>query len=123
METLQRLMLQHLHPTKFILEVIGIMWATYFLWDQNWLGAVVAGLGLPILGGLLTWRVNTDQYRKSGFARIVLIHAHPMNMLLHIVGAVITVYGLWNHQTLVILSGITVLILGHAWGWKNKPSS
>lgn len=112
-------MLQHLHPTKFILELIGIMWATYFLWQQNWLWAVVAGFGLPILGSILTWRVNTDQLRKSSYARLVLIHAHPLNILLHIVGAAITVYGLWNHQTLVILSGISVLILGHVWGWKS----
>lgn len=119
METIERLMLQHLHPTKLILEVIGIMWAVYFLWNQNWLGAVVAGLGLPLLGSILTMRVNTDQFRKSSYARLVLIHAHPINMLLHIVGAVIAVYGIWRHDTVLILTGVSVITLGHAWGWKS----
>ena len=119
METIERMMLQHLHPTKFILEAIGIMWAIYFLWDQNWLGAVIAGFGLPILGSVLTMRVNTDQFRRSSYARLVLIHAHPINMLLHILGAVVTVYGIWGHDTVWILSGISIITLGHAWGWKS----
>jgi len=33
-------MLQHAHPAKFVAEILDVIWAFYFRWNQNWIGAV-----------------------------------------------------------------------------------
>lgn len=118
MNTLQKLMLEHLHPAKFILETIGTIWAVYFLWNQDWLWAIVFGLGLPLISTILLWGKKLPDSR-SGYAKLALIHAHPLNLSFHVIGAAIGVYGVWNHDTVFILVGITVILIGHVWGWKT----
>lgn len=116
---LERIMVQHAHPVKLVLEVIGIMWAIYFLWQGNWQWAIVSGIGLPLLGTILVW--GRDERRLTGtwLGKVMLMHAHPLNFVLHLVGFVPMVYGLWLHDTVYILAGLTAVILGHLWGWEK----
>lgn len=97
MNTLRKLMLLHLHPTKFVMEAIGAIWAIFFLWHNNWLMAVVFGLGLPFASTLLVWNKKLPDSR-TGYARLALIHAHPVNLILHIIGGAFLVYGVWTHE-------------------------
>lgn len=117
MNTLQKLMLEHLHPAKFILETIGTVWAVYFLWNQNWLWAAIFGLGLPLASTLMVWNKKLPDLR-TGYAKLALIHAHPLNLTLHIVGGAVALYGVWMHETITILVGVSIILLGHIWGWK-----
>lgn len=118
MNTLQKLMLEHLHPVKFILETIGTIWAVYFLWNQNWLWALVFGLGLPLLSTILLWNKKLPDSR-SGYAKLALIHAHPLNLILHLIGGAVAIYGIWMHGSIAILLGVTIILVGHLWGWKT----
>lgn len=119
MNFLERIMVQHAHPTKLILELVGIIWGVYFLWQQNWVWAVILGLGLPTLGTILVWGKDEEQLAATLLGKVMLMHAHPMNFLLHIVGFIPLVYGLWTHLPIPILTGITVIVIAHLWGWER----
>lgn len=119
-----QVLLQHTHPKKLVLEIVGSIWTVYFLWNQNWVGAVISGIAVPILGSIIVWKEPTPPaVKRSSFARVIMSHAHPINLTFHIIGTAILIYGLWMHNTVMLLVGVSIAILGHAWGLKAGSDS
>lgn len=119
MTFIERIMVQHANPVKLVLETVGIIWAVYFLWQQNLLWAIIFGIGLPSLGTILAWGKNEEQLSKTALGKVMLTHAHPLNFFFHLAGYISLVYGVWIHSPLFILVGITAIIIGHLWGWER----
>ena len=115
--TLERIMVQHAHPVKFVLEVIGIIWGTYFLWHQNVTNALLFGIGLPLVGTLAAWGHDEDKLAKSMLGKIMLVHADPVNLFFQVVGLLVMISGIYGHMTEMTLWGITIVVFGHIWGW------
>lgn len=115
----ERIFAQHAHPTKLILETLGALWAVYFLWQQNWIWALIFVIVLPILGTILVWGKNEEQLSQTTLGKFMLTHTHPLNALFHIIGAVPLAYGLWVHSALYIFLGISGVVIGHLWGWER----
>ncbi len=115
----ERIAVQHAHPTKFVLELLGVLWSLYFVWQHDWIYALLAGIGLPLLGTILVWGKNEEGLARSLMGKIMLLHLEPLNMLMHTLGYLIVLYGLWFHSGPYILFGISFLFLGHLWGWKR----
>ena len=48
-------MLQHAHPAKFVAEILGVILGTYFLWINNWIGAVISSVILFLGSTIALW--------------------------------------------------------------------
>lgn len=116
----RRLAVNHAHPTKLVLDIIGFSWMSYFIWENNLITAIIFGFGLSALGSFLTLNADTDQLATTALGKYVVARLHPANLTFQIVGYVISMYGLWVHQGWTILMGLSAVTLGHLWGWGRK---
>lgn len=120
MSLFRRLAINHAHPTKLILDLVGFIWVSYFLWENNLATAIIVGFGFSALGSFLTYNADTKELASTTFGRYVIARLHPANLTLQIVGYLVSMYGLWMHQGWIILVGLSSVILGHLWGWQRK---
>lgn len=121
---IHRYTLEHAHPMKFVCEVLGVMWGVYFLWHHNWIAAALISMALFLGSTLVLRNKPIDYLSRSALGKIMLVYATPVNFLFYNLSALPVVYGVWSHQPVFILLGITIFLLPHAWGWKGlKPDS
>ena len=112
-------MLQHSHPAKFVAEILGIIWGTYFLWMHNWIGAVITSLILFLGSTIALWNKPVENLAETALGKIMLVYATPSNFMIYNVSALPAIYGLWTHQVLYVLAGYSLLLLPHLWAWKR----
>ena len=118
MTKFQRVLVGHAHPVNVVLHALGISWALYFLWQNNWYWAAIFGLGLPIVGSLAVWGMEKE-LTKTPLGQLMLVHEHPVNLGFHISGWVLLAYGVWIHESTIILTAVSLGLIGHLWGWKK----
>src|SRR4051812_45803555 len=111
----RRYMLQHAHPMKFTAEVLGVMWSVYFLWRHQWILAAIAASVLFFVSTLLLWRSRKRLDRLAGtpLGKMMLVYAAPTAFAMYNLSAFPAVYGVWTHQPLFILVGISMLLAPH----------
>ena len=112
-------MLQHAHPAKFVAEILGIIWCTYFLWIHNWIGAGISSLLLFLGSTIALWNKPVEDLAETALGRIMLVYATPSNFIIYNVSALPVIYGLWTHQGLYVVAGCSLLLLPHLWAWKR----
>jgi hypothetical protein len=117
MEALKRHVLRKAHPTKIFIDTAAWMWAVYFLWANQWLPAFLIILTASTASYVLVRRTNPERMATSTLGRIALLHLHPANLVVQIASLVPLLYGIWTHSGIYILAGLTLLFLGHVWGW------
>lgn len=76
----RKLAINHAHPTKLILDIIGFMWMSYFLWENNLLTAIIFGFGLSALGSFLSFNADTDKLANTKLGKYVIVRLHPANL-------------------------------------------
>jgi uncharacterized membrane protein YesL len=69
------------------------------------------------LGLVVTMGMNEEQLAQTTLGRILLLHLHPLNLLLQVGGFSVLLYGFWVHSGLYIIFAISLILLGHMWGW------
>lgn len=116
---LERHMLKRGHPRRIILDLIGWMWAVYFLWNQSWESAMLSVLGCSYLGYWSVRNVNPDRMAETALGRLALLHLHPANIAIQLAGFALVLWSVWAHQGAGILFGISVLAVGHLFGWEK----
>lgn len=119
---MERWVLRRAHPVAIVLDLIGSIWAIYFLWLQNWqyaLGIIVLERVISIL---LVWKVNLNELANTAIGKIALLHLHPFNFTVQLVGLIIALIGVWQHSTVYTLAGISLIVLGHFFGWNRIDS-
>ncbi len=112
-------MLQHAQPAKFVAEILGIIWGTYFLWIHNWIGALSSSVFLFLGRTIVLWNKPVEYLAESGLGKIMLVYATPSNCIIYNVSSLPVIYGLWTHQGLYIVAGYSLLLLPHLWAWKR----
>ena len=112
-------MLQHAHPAKFVAEILGIIWGTYFLWIHNWIGAVISSFILFLGSTIALWNKPVENLADTTLGKIMLVYATPFNYFVYNVSALPVIFGLWTHQGLYVVSGYSLLLLPHFWAWKS----
>ena len=113
MNKLQKWYGQHAHPVAFIFHIIGGMWAVYFLWQRNWILALIFVMILPAIGGI--YAIQDEKGKKiplTPLRKLLIGHARPLSGLFQIPGYVSVIYGLWIHSTIYILLSISFFLLG-----------
>ena len=119
---LRKYFLMRFHPRKIIFDTVGAIWSVYFLWNNNWQYSLISFVGMGLIGFYFTRNINPELMSQSTIGRIGLIHAHPINLSLNVLGLFFLVYGIWMHEVLSILIGLSVIILGHFFGWSKVNS-
>jgi uncharacterized membrane protein YdjX (TVP38/TMEM64 family) len=112
-------MLQHAHPAKFVAEILGIIWGSYFLWIHNWIGAVISSVILFLGSTIALWNKPVGDLAETALGKIMLAYATPSNFVIYNLSALPVVYGLWTHQGFYVVSGYSLLLLPHLWAWKR----
>ena len=118
MNKLQKWYGQHAHPVAFIFHIIGFMWAVYFLWQRNWIFALIFVLILPAIGGIYaTLDEKSKKIHLTPFRKLLIGHAQPWSILFQIPGYILLIYGLWIHSTIYILLSISSFLLAALFAW------
>lgn len=110
-------MVQHAHPTKLILDVIAYLWGIYFFSLNELLPGLVVLFGVGGLGTFLTRNIDKAALARTTLGRFFLVSSHPANISIQLLGYVLVSYGSWVHLSVPILSGVTLVLMGHLWGW------
>ncbi len=116
---IRKYVLAHAHPAKFVSEVLGVMWATYLLWVNNWIGAIVAAFAFFLLSTIFLWNEPMEHLEKTPLGRILLVYSSPLNFFLYNLSVIPYIYGLWIHNFAYILLGVSILLFPHLWTWKR----
>ena len=111
-------MLQHAHPAKFVAEILGIIWGSYFLWIHNWIGAMISSVILFLGSTIVFWNEPIEDLAETALGKRMLVYATPFNFIIYNVSALPVIYGLWTHQGLYIVAGYSLLLSPHLWTWK-----
>jgi hypothetical protein len=117
MTLLQKAVLRSGHPRRVIVGVVSLIWVLYFLWFHNWVWAVtVLAVGV-VMGATATLGMHEDQLAQTTLGKILLLHLHPVNMVLQGTGVVLLFYSAWAHSGVGILAAVSLILLGHLRGW------
>jgi hypothetical protein len=117
MTLLERAMLRHGHPRRIIVGVISLIWVLYSLWFHNWMWAVVALVAGLALGRIATLGMHEEQLAQTTLGKILLLHLHPLNVVIQLSGFAVLLYSFWIHSSVHILLAVSMILLGHMWGW------
>src|SRR5947208_1902158 len=108
-------MLQHAHPAKFVAEMLGVIWGSYFLWTHNWIAAAISSLMLFLGSTIALWNKPIENLAETVLGRTMLVYATPPNFVIYNLSALPVIYGLWTHQGLYVVVGYSLLLLPHLW--------
>jgi hypothetical protein len=117
MTFLERTVVRRGHPRHLIVGLVGFVWAMYFLWFHNWLWAVVTILASAVLGRILTSGTREESLAQTVLGKIMLLHLHPANLLIQLVGFGLLLYSVWIHSGMYMMVALSLVMIGHMWGW------
>jgi len=116
---LQKYILLRSHPRRIFLDAAALMWEVYFLWQGNWQVALGIFGVMNTVGLLAVRKLDYPELAQTTWGKMALLHLNPMNFLLQVTGAAMLVYGLLIQDTLTILTSITLILVGHFYGWSK----
>lgn len=116
---LQKYVLMRSHPRRIFLDVAAVMWEVYFLWQGNWQVALGIFAVMNTVGLLAVRKLDYSELAQTTWGKMALLHLNPMNFLVQVTGAALLVYGLLIQDTLTILTSITLILVGHFYGWSK----
>jgi hypothetical protein len=122
MTFLEKSVIRRGHPRHMIVAVIGTLWAVYFVWQHNWIAALVTTALSVVFGGLVTWHIPEERLAETVWGKMMILHLHPLNVIVQTGGFVFMVYGIWLHSAVYTMIGVSLIFAGHLWGW-NKVSN
>lgn len=114
---IQRLMLKRFHPRAIFIDSVGLIWCGYYLWAHDLSMVLGAAVAFRILSYYSVMDMSPQRISETTLGKIALLHLNPANLIIQIAGTVVLIYGLWQHSTESILVGISVILLGHVFGW------
>lgn len=113
----ERIIIRNGHPRRIIVGAITLIWMFYFLWFHNWVGVAIALIVGGPLSKFATRGMNEEQVAQTTLGKILLLHLHPANVIVQSVGFAILFCSVWIHSGRSIALGVSMILLGHMWGW------
>lgn len=114
---IERYTLRRFHPVSIFFDFVGVTWFVFFLWQHNWQAAIAVAVAERIAAALIVRNADVEALAGTMLGKLGLLHLHPVNATIQILGAVTAAYGVWQHGGLVILAGLSLVFLGHTFGW------
>ena len=115
--SMEKYMVRRFHPRRILIDMASLPWAAYFLWQQNWMAALVAALVGGMLGYQATKNVDAESYSQTPLGSVAFVHLQPANAAIQLVGIVALVWALWTHSGPGLLGSMSTIFLGHLAGW------
>jgi hypothetical protein len=107
------------HPISIYFQIIGSMWFVFYFWNHLWAEAILSYVASRAIGALAVSRMDVRVLAQSLWGKLGLLHLEGSNLVLQLAGLIVLLYGLWSHEARVILTGISVILLGHTQGWSR----
>lgn len=101
--TIRRYILSHTHPAKFVAEILGLAWGSYFLWQHHWPTALIGSMALFLISTVALWGEDMEYVASSALGRFSLAYATVPGFILYNLSALPLVYGLWVHSVFFIV--------------------
>jgi hypothetical protein len=119
---IERYVVRSSHPVSLYFQAIGLIWFVFFFWNHLWVEAILSYVICRFIGALAVSRTDTKSLGKVLLGRLALLHLHGSNFIVQLAGTVVLLYGIWLHETRVVLAGISLVLLGHVQGWDRVDS-
>jgi hypothetical protein len=116
---LEKYALKRFHPRAIFIDAIGLIWFMYYLWSHNWQMALGSALIGRLLSQLSVMDIDVQRMSETVLGKIALLHLHPINLITQLVGVIVLLFGFWQHSPELSLGGITMILLGHTYGWSK----
>jgi hypothetical protein len=93
--------------------------------DCIYLGAIFSLVSQLAWGraGLAAWKTDEEQLAQTTFGKLLLLHLHPANVIVQAIGFGILLCSAWIHSGMYIALGVSMILLGHMWGWHKVNAS
>ena len=106
-----------------IFYFISWSWGIFYLWNHQWLLALLVVLVGRTMGYLSVRHAHIEAMANTTLGKIAKLHANPFNLTTQLLGGVVCLVGVWMHATEMILSGVSLIGLGHLVGWSKVDAS
>jgi hypothetical protein len=53
----------------------------------------------------------------------MILHLHPVNALTQLMGFGLVVYGIWLYSAVYTMTGVSLVRVGHLWGWSKVSNA
>ena len=117
LDGIERYVIRHAHPISLYFEMVGLIWLVFFLWSHLWKEAVAVYLSARMVGLLAVYRADVRALAQTVLGKIALLHLHGINFFVQRLGSAVALYGVWLHDVRTILTGVSLVFLGHIQGW------
>lgn len=103
-----------IHPLKLTADISATIISLFFFWQHYLLIGLIIHFLLPVLGSFFVIKfVPLEKQKKSAFGKYIKKYMTGQVEAVRLAGDVVTIFGAWYQQWLVIFAGI-VIIFG-AW--------
>lgn len=116
----RKIALKHAVPQKLAVDIAAWAWALYFLWMNELAWGLFFGLGVPAVTTVALWTHDENRYARTLVGRYILRHLYIPLMGLHALGLFIAIAAFWFHVPEMLLLGLTLTVLGHAFTPPHK---
>jgi len=107
----EKIVYHQIHPLKLGTDVTAGVVSLFFFWQHRLWLALVLHFGPPIVASALVISLsNLEQQRNSAFGRYVKGMMTRAIEALRLVGDIAVVFGAWFHSSIVITSGLAVIV-------------
>ena len=113
LDGIERYVIRHSHPISIYFEIVGLIWLVFFLWSHLWTEAVAVYLAARIVGLLAVYGADVRSLVQTVLGKIALLHLHGINFFVQRFGSAVALYGVWLHDVRMILTGVSLVFLGH----------
>jgi hypothetical protein len=110
-------MVRRAHPRSLFIEAAGLVWGFYYLWTNDWLMALGFVLVARLFALFSVADTDPEKLAETALGRIAILHLHPINFMVQLVGTLTFIYGVWTHSTESVLTATSLILLGHVFGW------
>ena len=111
----QKLMLLNAHPIKMVFNYIGGAIGLYFLWQHRGWYALIFGLGVALLGTLISklfGGYDAQKIASTLWGKIFLCYSTTIGFILYISSHILIPYACWAHNLYLGLLGLAFLCIG-----------
>lgn len=122
MSWFQKYFLKRFHPRSIFIDVVGFAWFTYYFWHHDWKSAIGIVVIERVIAFFSVMNVDMQSFSETTLGKMGLLHLHPANFAIQIFGSIILLYGVWEHSTEIILGGLSLIFIGHVFGWSRVDS-
>jgi hypothetical protein len=119
---IERYLVRSSHPVSLYFQAIGLVWFVFFFWNHLWVEAILSYVICRFIGALSVSGTDATSLAKLLLGRLALLQLYGSNFIVHLAGVVVLLYGIWLHETRVVLTGISLVLLGHVQGWDRVDS-